>query len=321
LNRGHRIIALMKELQSMPEYELVTSLTGFNISIFTFDKNFIELKSMIEFLTTDPRADHLFWLRNRDQLSQVLYNIIRLLHNYVASALSLIDHTMRLHHKLSSQPPRFPEYGARVASEFTSDPLTQFVRGLREYCQHYRSPNLSVKVSWKPGDERETRTIWLLKDDLVSFDGWSAPAKAFLATVADNVNVLETATTFREKVIDFNRWFQERQQQIHAPEIENYRVKENELLTLTLEDKIELALANKDRDIPRERDEIFLSIFSSSEFAELETFALDSPERAERATELLQRYYPVPEHIKQGIMRWYLEVGSKLKGGMDNSAA
>lgn len=306
MSRGIQILRLMDELGKMPEYALFTQLQGFSVSIYTFDKNFQDLVKLLKFLANDPRAEPLLWLRNRDQLMLAMRDIIRLTHNFVAAALSLIDHTRRLHTKLYADTGQFPDYQSRVNSEFAHDPLSQFVKCLRQYCQHYKAPNLDVTTSWKQGNQKPTRTFNLLRADLESFDGWSATARKYLDAVAENVDVLEIAAEYTEKVMAFYEWFQSRQEEIHVDELRRFREKESQLLFLMLEDKIDMSFAQSRQGVPHRKDDIFTSIFTSREFGELEKIPRDSPNRPLRAIELLeQRFFPISEETKQKIIRLY----------------
>jgi hypothetical protein len=306
MHRGIRILQLMQELAEMPEFHLVTQLRGLSVSLYTFDKNYQTLRTFITTLANDPRSDQLFILRNRDQLMIAMNEIIRFLHNYVASALSLIDHTRRLHRQLYAASGEFTDYHSRVASEFTQDPLAQFVKCVRKYCQHYRAPDLAVNESWKQGDNRPTRTFSLVLEDLRTFDGWSATAKKYLEIAGELIDVLEVATEYRDKVIDFYEWFQSRQEEIHEDELRRFREKERELLLLQLDDKVDVGLAMCRQSVPYRRDEVFTSIFTSREFEELDSMPPDSDERATRAIELLEeRFFPVPEEIKRKIRVLY----------------
>jgi hypothetical protein len=292
----------MHELTEMPEYHLVMQLQGLSMSIYTFDRNYQTLRNFITSLASNPRFDELFILRNRDRLMVAMNEIIRFLHNYVASALSLIDHTRRLHRRLYSESDKFADYHSRVTSEFARDPLAQFVKCLRQYCQHYKAPNLAVNESRNRGEERPIRTFNLLLEDLGTFDGWSSTAKMYLSAAGEQINVLEVATQYRDKVIDFYKWFQSRQGEIHADTLKQFRAKESELLLLQLEDKIDMYLAMDKQGIPYRKDEVFTSIFTSREFDELGSLPADSGARATRAIELLEeRFFPVPEKIKRKI--------------------
>ncbi len=322
MSRGLEILKLMRELRDMPEYELYTQLQGFSVSIYTFDKNYLELVKLISFLASDPKADYLFWLRNRDKLMLVMRDIIRLTHNYVAAALSLIDHTRRLYSKLYTEDGLFPDYQSRVRSEFAHDPLSQFVKGLRQYCQHYRAPNLYVTTTWKRGDERESRTFNLHKDDLATFEGWSATARKYLDEVDEKVDILVVATEYREKVIAFYRWFQTRQAEIHSSDIRRFKEKEAQLLSLMLEDKIDMVFAESRQGLPHRKDDVFTSIFTSREFDELEGIPRRSLERPLRAIELLEeRFFPITEKMKQRIIELYKLPDIIRKNGEDSVAS
>ena len=310
MSRGKRIVALMQEIQDSSEYELFTSLRGFKTSIFIFDKNFVDLSIWVNKSTNDPKYQHLHDLRNRDQLYDVMAHIIRMIHNFAAASFSLIDHTRRLYGKLYQTAGEFEDYQPRIETEFINDPLSQFVKGLRQYCQHYKSPDLQISTSWQQGDEKVTKIIELLKDDLIAFGRWNATAKTYLDGLDEKINILEVAQTYHTKVLGFYEWFQSRQMEIHEAELNAIQEKDNELSTLKLESKIEAAFNQKEMDLPHERDEIFLSIFSSREFDELEDCPIDSPERAERAIGLLEIHMPVSDSLKEQIRKWYDEIGS-----------
>jgi len=306
MKRGIRILQLMDELQKMPEYQLYTQLQGFSISIYTFDRNFFELRELITVLANDPRADQIYWLQNRDKLIGVTNDVIRLLHNFVASALSLIDHTRRLYNKLYATSEKFPDYQPRINHDFAQDPLSQFVKCLRQYCQHYKAPNIDVTVSMNKGDEKVAKTFNLLVDDLLTFDGWSAPAKKYLATIDAKVEILKIAIEYRNKVIAFYQWFQARQNEIHLDEFHRFKTKEQELLFLMLEDKIDICFAKSRQGIPYDKKEIFLSIFTSREYEEIKVFPDGSIEQGFKAIELLeQKFFDLSEEIKERVLQLY----------------
>ena len=138
-------------------------------------------------------------------------------------------------------------------------------------------------------------------------DGWTSLATRYLDTVDEHVDLLQVATTYRNKVMAFCQWFQSRQAEIHAAEFQRFRDKETELLLLELEDKIDLCLANKE-DMPYRNDEVFLHIFSSKQFEKLEQIP-PGLDRANLAIQMLEAYFSVPKRIKQKIRWLYQEPG------------
>lgn len=157
----------------MPEYKLYQDFASLDLSIYTFHKNYVALNTILTFLASDERADLFFAVRNRDKLAQVGRDVVCYIHNYVASALSLIDHTRNLYNKLYVPAQQFPDYQERVTAEFVQDPLAQFVVCLRLYCQHYKAPNITVETTYPNGfNARPVRRILLALTDLQTFDGW-----------------------------------------------------------------------------------------------------------------------------------------------------
>jgi hypothetical protein len=109
-------------------------------------------------------------------------------------------------------------------------------------------------------------------------------------------------------VITFYQWFQSRQEEIHKEEIQRFRDKERELLLLMLEGNIDHYYAEVKQGLPHNKDDIFLSTFTSKELAELEGIPIESPQRALRAIALLEeRFFQVPQEMKERIIRLYQE--------------
>ncbi len=305
--RTPHVLDLQDELRRMPEYELYRSLKKLHSSIYIFDKNYSELHDMIAFLSRDPRARHLFWQRNQDQLESALIEVIRLLHNYVAAAQSLIDHTRRLHRKLSGTSAKFKDYQVRIKSDFEHDTLSQFIKCLRQYCQHYKAPNINFTVNWVHTEATETRTLNLLVADLRTFDGWSPPARKFLDAAGDRINIEEVTTLYRNKVTAFYQWFYSRQAEIHAEELKRVKQKDNELHLLHLETMIDTILNTRGQGLPFRKEDAFLSILGSQEIEELASDSSNAAKSAAHAIELVEKYLPLSDEIKQKIIRLYEE--------------
>ena len=300
----------MDEIMAMPEYRLRQQLLAFNTSIYIFDQNFAELHRLIDFLLNSREGQMLTAERNRDKLRKVQIDIIRRLHNFVAASLSLVDHTRNLYKKIYADNGLFSEYQARVDGEFVTDPLSQFVKCLRHYCQHYRAPDIGIKVSVTQSEDGmvEQRQSVLILDDLKTFDKWNSTAKKYMSSLQEDVDILEVATFYREKVMAFYQWFQSRQLEIHSAELERFKAKQTEFALLILEGRVNACLNNKE-DMPNRGEEIFLGIFVSDDFDALEGLPVNSPDRAELAIETLKKYSPVSDELRQKIRQLYNEPG------------
>lgn len=305
MNRGLIILQLQDELRNSPEYEIVRELQGHDLSVFIFDRNYQRLLHMRRALSENPDAKTLMYARNHDLLMEFLSEIIRMIHNFVASAMSLIDHTRRIYNTHYRDSNLIPEYEKVKNETFVKDPLSCFVRDLRKYCQHYKAPNIEFETYFETMQHEPKYTFFLLRDDLLAFRDWSSLAKNFLKE-KEKVDVLEVAGLYRERVLKFHHWFSIKRREIHADKIKSFRERENEVLFLILEDKIEFTEALSKQEFPHKKDEIFLSFFSSSDFDKLEKIPRDSLDRPLQAIKWIEeRHFQLPEKMKKRIIDLY----------------
>jgi hypothetical protein len=305
MNKGIQILQLMEELHKMPEYQLYAQLQESSASIYTFNKNFLELHNLLSFLSNDPSAEHVYDLKNHDKLIDATLEIVRLLHNFLASAKSLVDHTRVLYKELYATSGKFSEYQARVDRDFKQDPLSSFVQDLRNYYLHIKAPDIEFNFSSSSCCDL-TITFNLLKDNLLTWGRWKQPSKKFLTAIDSKVEILKIASDYKNKVFDFQRWFHTRQEEIHSEEFQCIRTKERELLLLKLENNIDECYSKSLQGTPFEKIEIFLSIVTSKEYRELEALPEDSSVQGVRAIELLeQEFFTIPEELKQKILQLF----------------
>jgi hypothetical protein len=232
LSKGRRIVELGDEIEQLPGFKLYyQDLKALDISLYIFNRNYIDLRNIITFITTDPRGAMFYTVENRYKLEELGYNVICRIHNYVAAAKSLVDHTHNLYGKLYEVTDLFPEYQERIDNDFKYDPLSKFVQDLRRYCQHYKSPIVMFRTTLDSHGS-PSRSISIPLDDLQAFKKWSAPAKKYLRTIHEKVDVLEVATAYRDKVIAFHNWFRSRQEEINANELKELDDKKDELRSL-----------------------------------------------------------------------------------------
>jgi hypothetical protein len=289
----------------MPEYRLHQKLESLGISIYIFERNFAELRDLLVALASGPQAESLYAVKNHDKLVMLARDVIRRLHNFVAASMSLESHTRNLYRDLYADGDRFHDYQHRVDKDFAQDPLSHFIKCLRQYCQHYQALDLLLTTSWSEENERLARTIGPSLDNLRSFSRWTPEAKTYLRSLDKQVDLLEVAIAYRSKVVSFYQWFGARQSEIHAVELQSLEAKRTDLTLMELEDKVDVCLAWDGEGMPFRNDEVFLGIFSSKEFEALEKIDTQSPDHAAHAIQILDNYVPVSENLKGKITRMY----------------
>ena len=94
----------------------------------------------------------------RAELNEQLFHVLRHLHNTVAAALSLVDHTRVFYRKYYSSTQQIPDYQQQITTRFEEHGLTQFVICLRQFCQHYR--NVMIASTIHVDNARGPLTHW-----------------------------------------------------------------------------------------------------------------------------------------------------------------
>src|SRR5258705_5847717 len=129
-NNMEQYVQLRKELENMPGYHAILENHRLTNSIHIFDKNYEELVELLNFMEHDQHAEELLSLHGHKHLHSIDIELLRRLHNFVAGAKSLIDHTRRIYNKYYLKSTSFPEYDKIIQEYFANDPLSQFIQGL-----------------------------------------------------------------------------------------------------------------------------------------------------------------------------------------------
>lgn len=306
--RGEEMLRLMKELKDMPEHALYTRLMALNTSIYILDQNHKELYTLIVELTSDERHRELFLVENREALHRVSLDVVRRMHNFLSAALSLREHALGMFNKYYRDHGLMPEYRDRVRKEFGEDPLAQFMIKLRVFFQHYQSPHMNYVTAWDEEGNAQRRAAIIRKEDLVEFDDWNEYSKQFVESIELGVDILDVAGRYRVKVLEFYKWFQLRQSEIHSEELEKFGKKEAELQRVQVEDRLERYTVAPSDERNTERG-LFFGIFTASEFIELEELGNEAKRRASRSVQLLEKHFPISEHMKEQVGDLYESPG------------
>ena len=231
---GKQIVDLLDKLNSMPEYKLLLRIKSLEASLYVFKRNYKELKSLLIKHSDVKEAVRLRGVGKKPEMRALLYEITRLLHNFVTSVKSLIEHTRIIYREIYEREKKFPEYQAEVDSRFADNPLAQFVEDLRNYCLHYELPTISSVLHFSqlpPSPIFESR-VELKIEELNKYSKWSPLAKEYLSSQDNPINLLNLVDEYYALVEDFYNWIQERQKDIHAEELAKVSSLQRELKEL-----------------------------------------------------------------------------------------
>src|SRR5688572_11318914 len=98
----------------MPEWAAIGRIRHFRISVELLQRNYQELNQLLVGIGAPPNPFSFLGTVNRWKRGLVLREVVFRLHNYVASALSLVDHSRILYRELYEKDCTFPEYTEAV---------------------------------------------------------------------------------------------------------------------------------------------------------------------------------------------------------------
>jgi hypothetical protein len=206
---------LLDQYRLSPQLAIRSKIRSFGTSRGIFEANYDELRKCIEHYAPKSQQELLRWATDVAHRRQHLFEVTRLLHNFLAAAASLIDHARVFYRKMYRAENLMPDYQAKILAEFASDPLAQFIVCLRQYCLHYQTPVVFVSVSMNNITGVIGSGTTLDKAKLLLFDNWNAAARKFLDQSPDSLDLVVICSTYYDKVKGFYIWFEAEQSRIH----------------------------------------------------------------------------------------------------------
>ena len=237
-DRGKQIVNLYNKLTSMSEYKLLLRIRSLDSSLYVFEKNYQDLRTLLTLHSDVKEAIRLRKAGKKPEMRGFLYEITRLLQNFVASVKSLIDHTRIIYREIYKGGEEFPNYQAEVDRRFTKNPLAQFVEDLRDYCLHYESPPLYSLLHYSQTPPVFESGVKLNTGVLKKYSNWSPAAKQYIADQGDSIDLLKVVDEYHASVTDFYRWVKSRQKEIHSQAFSNVAAIQKELENLITEEDL-----------------------------------------------------------------------------------
>ncbi|MET8423898.1 hypothetical protein [Nocardia sp. NPDC004860] len=166
-------------------------------------------------------ADHVGqFVSSRQHVNDVsdtyVNELVRLLHNYLASVTSLIDaqrvvmrHRWPSKNKDEKSEFERKDYADQLRATFATGEA-EFMVKLRNYCTHYSVPlpALGTTIKWENGGPViHVNTLQLDRDKLLRWDSWGAAAKAYLERQDAHFDLAPIIESYMKSVRKFYEWF------------------------------------------------------------------------------------------------------------------
>jgi hypothetical protein len=215
---GRKRLAILDAIKIHPGKKIIDKLHGFNATNSVFWGNERELIALIEKL--ENPEDPLMVMRpeHRQLLEEKFTETYRLLHNFLAAAATLVDHTRRLMDQNGISTAHKHEHVCDIKATFESDPLSRFVKDFRNYVLHRDRPEMSLTFHLIPEPARHDLLIDL--EPMLDWPKWSPPARSFVVNNSPTIRISAFVLPYGNKVRCFGSKFVHRFSVYYNEELE-----------------------------------------------------------------------------------------------------
>lgn len=199
---------------------------SFSLNIFRM--NTIELLQLSQRINDPNEGLDLMMEGNRDAGNQTHREITRLVHNFVASAKTLVEHTRNFMKEHYENTPIYNKYNEQIKLDFVNEPVIKFVEDLRNFRLHNGLPPTEMYLEFKSNpntsnSEQAMKTgIRLKTKELLKWKGWTALAKRYLENSNDFIDIHNFSSDYERKVINFHSWLNNELDEFHSNDLKEY---------------------------------------------------------------------------------------------------
>ena len=207
---------LMRRIKESEGERVFWKMEALSATVFVFAENRLELANRLRQLESPENRAKVFGVRNREVLRLFQKDSMRLLHNFLASAFTLIEHTRILTRELYDGHPFNQEYQQKVAELFSDSALAGFVQGLRNWMLHRGLLPVVVRRSDTGTNGELVSSVLLNAEDLKTWDKWDARAREYLASTTSDLRLSDLVDSYSGLVHGFHSWLEKRMLEMHA---------------------------------------------------------------------------------------------------------
>jgi len=291
-----------EHLASLPGYRLNNLFIAILRSKNIVDKNHVQLDNHLQkFDGYIDNPDFTDWnLRHRKEL--YLDELLRLLHNFVASCGSLIAHHRKIVKNTERKYRKIPNYEAELKNHFAGDLLSQFIKDFRNFLMHNGLPSVTMRSELS--ENGVSGSVFLKTEDLLRWREWKSDAKHFIRSQEPELNLREVTRGYFKKISSFYKWFELQYYRTFWKEINEWDKKQQAAyldIGLELNENLRQALAQSDIKDAKALLGALSERCSPEELDELHNL-LDSPQDlVKSAIGLTAGRFPLPGDIEKKL--------------------
>ena len=229
MNKINDAVELIRRIKECEGERVSHKIEELHATFFIFSGNREQLVIAIRAFEHPPNTSTLWSVENRLVLRHFHKEIARLLHNYLASAATLIDHTRTFVRDLYHDKPFYDQYEKKRDDTFKTSELAGFIKGLRNWMLHKGLAPTVANLSLARGTASPFSTILLSRKKLKAWDNWDPRAKAYLKNLNSDPELQTVVSSYGNLVETFYDWLETRVQDIHASAFKELGQLQNQL--------------------------------------------------------------------------------------------
>lgn len=219
-HRHERYLELQAELEGNTGFQYLQRRKVHERSLKVFGGNFRQLAELVD-LIQDPN----YFLRQDfgKKYEELHSELIRLLHNYLAAAKSLIDHTRSYVDQWHAGDEFNSNYQAQVKSLFIENNASRMILDLRNYLMHRGLPSSTIRETLRVDTNKspEIKIVFRVSS-LSDWKGWTSKSKEFMKNSGAYFELKPLVAEYQGLVVNFYRWFGSELDKIHGAELEEF---------------------------------------------------------------------------------------------------
>jgi len=214
---GRELQEMDRRIEASEGYRLHTRMSLLEKSYFIFDTNYLNLRHVLDEFEQPMVFLKLWEERTRDRFDLFIDDVIRLFHNYLAGAMTLLDHIDTLRDGLYGDSGFSDEYQARREEQVEAPNLLRFIEDLLVYMLHEGLPFALAELNFgKVGSGVEVNSaIRLDVEKLRQWEHWSERGREYLDALEGKVKLAGVVGEYAAIVSGLYQWFVLRQSELH----------------------------------------------------------------------------------------------------------
>ena len=219
MKQQDELSSLIEVVKNSESKKISGRILTLGINFYVFDRNYQEIMKFSDWIEKPEQIMRLWDPKNRNELDVVINEESRLLHNYLASAKSLVDHTRVVINDWYENTEFLKEYDVQIKQRFQDNPVIGFIEEFRNYILHYAIPLTSAAIIMDNRHDGIESSFKIDKESLEEWEGWTNKGKAFFEEIQDDIDIKILVTEYYQQIFKFHRWLEQRMREIHSKEL------------------------------------------------------------------------------------------------------